>query len=656
MATNSKTTTSKGQGFVAPTPAIAGGIMQGPGVNTMVARNMEAPPVAQVKPAVSQGPTGGIMATPTPMVSNTPTAVAASKKSGGGYTKKDFPYDEYLKAFPELKGGSKVDQHEYDRAWAKYQADGGKWKPDVKKPTKPTKPTTPTTPTVSNGKTTIVPGNADTKDKSQINVVDYTSQVAADPDLFFRRDNKDTKGVNESMLLSSRVGDKDNKITESDIKKGLIDKKGYGMDYTSKDTQVQGKPVDTVKNRDAQGYQVATTYDQIKKEQLQGAKGKLSDGSVIGDDEIAQHDLDALARGEGALGQALGKYATQSLSTIIDTSTPSGRALAEQLGEGNYVDAKATVAGQLQLLQAQFTGPNGEPVIPAWAQGAARNVSKIAAFSGMSGTAATAAMSQAIMEASLPIAQSDAQFFQTLTIQNLNNKQQSTINTANILAKMAEQNVDNRMAAAIQNAKSFLEMDLTNLNNDQQARVINNQNRVQSILEDAKAKNTERMFEAQSQNEMDMFYDQLNSQIKQFNSAQSLDAQKFNSTMADSREKFYKEMKFNIDLSNAKWRQTVQLQEDQQAFEAATTDVKNMVDISTSMLNQIWDRSDALLDYLWKSSENEKDRQNKLAQLKLGGKIQSDQADKEGIGKLVGTFIGSDVGQKVIGSVFDGLW
>jgi hypothetical protein len=325
------------------------------------------------------------------------------------------------------------------------------------------------------------------------------------------------------------------------------------------------------------------------------------------------------------------------MSNIIDTSTAAGKLLAERLGDGNYLDSKATLKGQLDILQSEFVDPNtGEPKIPSWAAGTARNVSKIAAFKGMSGTAATAAMSQALLEASIPIAQSDAQFFQTLTVQNLTNKQQSIINTANVLSKMEQTNVDNRMAAAIQNAKAFLDMDMKNLDNEQQTRVINNQARIQSILEDAKQENAKRLFVAESQNDMDKFYDNLNVQIAQFNSSQALDADQFNSTMADSREKFYKEMQYNVNIANAKWRQTVEIQEDQQQYEAAALDVKNMYDISSDTLNQIWDRSDALLDYAWKSSEARKDRKAAVSLAILQGNIQSDLEDQKGLGALAG--------------------
>ena len=149
-----------------------------------------------------------------------------------------------------------------------------------------------------------------------------------------------------------------------------------------------------------------------------------------------------------------------------------------------------------------------------------------------------------------------------------------------------------------------------------------------------------RLFEAESQNDLDKFYANLNTQIQQFNSSQTLDADKYNSTMEDSRERFYKEMQYNIDLANAKWRQEVETREDAQAHEAAATDVKNAFDIKTSMLNQIWDRSDALLDYAWKTSESAKDRQHAMALAVLQGQIQSDLEEQKAWGSLAGLVVG----------------
>ena len=219
-------------------------------------------------------------------------------------------------------------------------------------------------------------------------------------------------------------------------------------------------------------------------------------------------------------------------------------------------------------------------------------------------------------------------------------------------------NQDARTAAAIQNAQAFLAMDMKNLDNRQQAAVINNQNRVNSILEDAKAVNTQRMFTAQSQNEMDKFYDNLNSNIQQFNASQvngmsqfnasqNNAMKQFNASLENSREQFYQNMQYNIDTANAKWRQTVTLTEDQQAFEAAATDVKNSVGITTEQLNQLWDRSDSLLQYAWQSSENEADRKANMAIAQYQAKAAQKAADAKGMGSMLGSVAGA-VGSKLI--------
>lgn len=422
---------------------------------------------------------------------------------------------------------------------------------------------------------------------------------------------------------------------------------------------VESQQVDNIDPTQANGYDVTKTEDKVAENQMEAAQGTISDKAQIKEEDIPQADIKGIATGVNSdgtvneLGKALNSYATQNMSNVIDTSTAAGKLLAEQLGEGNYLDSKATLQGQLELLQKQFVDEaTGEPKIPSWAAATARNVGKIAAFSGMTGTAATAAMSQALLEASLPIAQSDATFFQTLTLKNLDNKQQSTINTANVLAKFEQTNLDNRMTAAVTNAQAFLAMDMKNLDNEQQAAVINNQSRIQSILTDANAENVKNQFMAESQNTLDQFYASLNTQINQFNSSQTLDADKYNATMEDSRQKFYAEQQYNIAVANANWRQQVQLQDDQQLYEAATTDVKNRLDITVNQLNQIWDRSDALLDYAFKASEGEKDRQATVSAAALANDQGRYNANMTALGSLAGAFVGSKTFDNIVSGIF----
>ena len=384
------------------------------------------------------------------------------------------------------------------------------------------------------------------------------------------------------------------------------------------------------------GTSTYTAVDTTAQVAAQDAEAQLAEvrQEALVDAANAQVDMQGVATGrnkDGSInstGIALSKYANLDISNVIDTSTTAGKEMARQLGEGNYVDYKSTVQGQLDILSKAFVDANGNPKIPSFASGVARNVSRIAAFKGVTGTAATAAMTTALMESMLPVAQADAKFFQTVQLKNLDNKQQQTINTANVLSKFELTNQDARMTAAITNAKTFMQYDLTNLANEQQVEVLNTQNRVQSILESAKEENVARRFASQSQNDMDMFYDNLQTQVSQFNAAQKNamtqfnvgevnDTSQFNATLENNREQFYKNMQFQIDAANAKWRQTVTLTNTEMEFEAAALDVKNIVNISTETLNQLWDRADAQLDYVWKSSESELDRATNIEIAKL---------------------------------------
>ena len=337
-------------------------------------------------------------------------------------------------------------------------------------------------------------------------------------------------------------------------------------------------------------------------------------------------DVDATATGLNAVGRALNEFASVDTSRVIDTSTVQGKLLADKLGEGNYVDSKSTILGQMDIISAEFKDSNGEPRIPAWAQATARNIQKTIAFSGMTGTAATAALSNAMMESTLGIAEKEASFFQTLSIENLSNQQEALIQKASVLSNFEMANLDARMSAAVQNAKSFLQMDLTNLDNEQQAEVLNIQNRVDGLLLDAKTVNAERLFSAEQANDFAKFYDELAYQIdkhqadsinemSRFNVGETNDNSQFQAELDVNREKFYKDLQYNIDLSNAKWRQSVTLTEAEMEFNAAKLDTENMFSLTTEALNKTWDREDSYFDYVWKSSETELERQVDLYEI-----------------------------------------
>lgn len=549
------------------------------------------------------------------------------------YTRDNFDYEKY---FQENKDkGTFLDDDDgtrgpraKERIWNDYVSKGATWGGGGINNSNTT--SSATGGSLENS-TKIVPGKAT---GSEINVTDAGSDIIKNPDSIVSGSNS-LQDQNDSHMTGNEAG---TTVNPNDPK--------YQMDpdklKQTADTVDQVAGAEQVDPREAQTYDVEKTEGKVADNQLNAEQGQLSEEAKVNADDL-EIDVGAIANGTDpdGVGEALKDFASL---------------------DPNDVDPKATVKGQLQELQSEFKDADGNPKIPMWAQSTARSVGRVIAFSGMSGSAATAAMANAIMESSIPVAQQDAQFFQTLTLQNLSNEQASTINRANVLANMTLANQDARTAAAIQNSQAFLQMDMKNLDNRQQAAVINNQNRINSILEDAKQVNTQRMFTAQSQNEMDMYYDNLNASIQQFNASQvngmaqfntsqTNGMKQFNAELENNREQFYQNMQYQIDTANAKWRQTVTLQEDQQAFEAAATDVKNSVGITTEQLNQLWDRSDSLLQYAWQTSENEADRKANMAIAQYQAKMATKGGKAAGYGAIAGSIAGA-VGSKIVDGLF----
>jgi len=387
-------------------------------------------------------------------------------------------------------------------------------------------------------------------------------------------------------------------------------------------------------------FTTATASDRMDNPQfiMDAATGEVRDANLVNAEGYTL-DMKGSATGINAdgtvnqTGEALNDYATQKFSSIIDTRTVAGKLMAQNLGEGNYVDIKSTVTGQLEMLADSFVGSDGEPKIPAFAQAQARAVGRTITFSGMTGTAATAAMATALMEASLPIAQQEAQFFQTLTVKNLDNKQQAIINKATVLSNFDLANLDARETAAVQNAQAFLEMDLSNLTNEQQAFMVNTQARVQVLLEDTQQENATRRFSAESKNDFTKFYTELGTQVEQFNAnllselkrfnaGEINDATEFRMALENERQQFYSKMQYAVDESNARWRQTVATTNTQMAYDAAAIDTKTILDLSQEGLNRIWDRTDSELDYRFKGAVSEEEFELRL----LLGEMQAQAA------------------------------
>ena len=369
----------------------------------------------------------------------------------------------------------------------------------------------------------------------------------------------------------------------------------------------------------------ASAVDRLSGNQFQvdAAQGELSDAAII---DASDFTIDTKGVGTGVnvdgtanqTGIALNNFARLNTSQIIDTSTAAGKLTAMALGEGNYIDSKSTILGQQAILAKDFVGPNGESVIPAWAKPIEASMTTNLALNNMTGTQRTETYAKAILEASLGFAEKEAKFFQTVDLQNLQNEQAALLQKSLVLSKVDLANLSAQEKAAVNNAKTTLTLDVKNLDNEQQAEVINTAAYTTALFDTTSAENLNRRIVFETQADFDKFYDNLTFQAakyqqdavlqtKRFNAGEINDASEFRQTLENRRQEFESTMAHMIDRDNATWRRTVETENTRMAFDAASMDVKNTIDITQEGLNRIWNNVDTMLDYEYKAAATEEE-------------------------------------------------
>ena len=145
-------------------------------------------------------------------------------------------------------------------------------------------------------------------------------------------------------------------------------------------------------------------------------------------------------------------------------------------------------------------------------------------------------MDMANMAAEQQTELANSKFMQTVSLVNANNNQQAAVQNAVLMsqANLAEASLNGQ--AQIQNAKNFLAMDMANLNNTQQAYMIDAQQEQQRILSDQAAANAAEQFNATSENQVEQFMAGLNTEIDKYNSTQANAMEQFNATQNNAAE------------------------------------------------------------------------------------------------------------------------
>ena len=229
---------------------------------------------------------------------------------------------------------------------------------------------------------------------------------------------------------------------------------------------------------------------------------------------------------------------------------------------------EALVSNQLDSL---LTGIE-EGQVPTWARPAVAQVEQMLAQRGLeASTVGRDALLNTIIQAAMPIAQSNAQAIQASVSQQKNIEAQEAernaarvqqtalTNAAQVFQlNMAQFSADQQIAlsnskflqtVSLTEAKKkknknlkyrmlklFLQMDISNLNNQQQSNVLKAQQDQQRLLSNQAADNAARQFNATSENQTQQFMAGLNTQIQQYNATQMNASRQFNIQQQNAAE------------------------------------------------------------------------------------------------------------------------
>ena len=208
---------------------------------------------------------------------------------------------------------------------------------------------------------------------------------------------------------------------------------------------------------------------------------------------------------------------------------------------------QATVQGQLASLTANFDSSNP----PAWAAGALRNATAQMAARGLGASSiAGQAIIQATFEAALPIAQADASVTAQFEAQNLSNRQQRAMLSAQQRATFIGMEFDQAFQARVQNAAKISDVANMNFTAEQQVQLENS--RVANTMNMQNLTNSQAMVMAEAAALAQMDASNLNNRQQ----AAVSNAQAF----------------LNMDMANLTNRQQTSMFKSQQRIQSLFTD------------------------------------------------------------------------------------
>jgi len=206
------------------------------------------------------------------------------------------------------------------------------------------------------------------------------------------------------------------------------------------------------------------------------------------------------------------------------------------------------------------------------------------------------------------IALSNSKFLQTVGLTEANNDQQAAVQNALLMSQANLAEADFYQKSQIQNAQAFLQTDMANLNNEQQANVLKSQFQQQTLLSNQSAENAARQFNSASENQTQQFMASLNTQVNQFNTAQANATSQFNTQQQNAAEARRVGIEADINKANAAIVNQTKQFNAQLDFQKDQWNAANQQAVQNSNVN--WRRKANLADTAAANAVNQQNVQN----------------------------------------------
>ena len=365
---------------------------------------------------------------------------------------------------------------------------------------------------------------------------------------------------------------------------------------------------------------------------LQPAQGVVSQQAQVQAQTMVPTttSVSALQAAQGTANQVAGAptrvaQAGEMVSGAAVDSAQVAQALQQNQAAQGVVTDPMTVQGQLNNLLTNFQTNNP----PSWAAASLRNATAVMAQRGLGASSlAGQAIIQATLEAALPIATADAETYKQMGLQNLSNRQQIAVLTAQQraqflgqefdqafqsrvinaarVADIANLNFNAQQQVAIENARLAQTMDLANLTNRQSlvmaeaAQIANLEtanlnNRQQAAVTNAKAFLEMDLTNLSYRQQTELFKSQQNIQSLFTDAAAENAARQFNATSENQTNQFFSSLAAQVSTFNATQKNSMEQFNTNQAATIAkfNAETQNQRDQFNAQSRLVIDQSNA---------------------------------------------------------------